>query len=87
MSLLEQVEKLFVLNLHFIKPNNGRCIYIAPFQEVVDQCPVDESKVKCSDRSILIGSDVGQTYEIIVLRMSYIAHQMIKQRIKFVLYV
>ena len=36
MSLLEQVEKLFVLNLHFIKPNNGRCIYIAPFQEVVD---------------------------------------------------
>ena len=36
MSLLEQVEKLFVLNLHFIKPNNGRCIYIAPFQEVVN---------------------------------------------------
>ena len=43
MSLLElpqEVEKLFVLNLKLLqlwsKPNNGRCVYIAPFQEVVD---------------------------------------------------
>ena len=42
MSLLElpqEVEKLFVLNLKLLrlwsKPNNGRCVYIAPF-EVVD---------------------------------------------------
>ena len=77
----------FALFRLWSQPNNGRCIYIAPFQEVVDQCPVDESKVKCSDRSILIGSDVGPTYEMIVSWMSYIAHQMIKQRIKFVLYV
>ena len=40
-----------------------------------------------ADELHLIGSDVGPTYEIIVLRMSYIVHQMIKQSIKFVLYV
>ena len=43
MSLLElpqEVEKLFVLNLKLLrlwsKPNNGCCVYIALFQEVVD---------------------------------------------------
>ena len=36
MYLLEQVEKLFVLKLPSSKPNYGRCIYIVPFQEVVN---------------------------------------------------
>ncbi|CAG8457348.1 10482_t:CDS:2 [Diversispora eburnea] len=120
----------FALLRLWSKPNHGRCIYIAPFQEVVDRLKAEwEKKFKTlqggknivsltgetsadlrlleigdvifatptqwdvmsrrwkqrknvqnialfiADELHLIGSDVGPTYEIIVSRMRYIAHQ------------
>ncbi|CAJ0749211.1 10358_t:CDS:2 [Entrophospora sp. SA101] len=120
----------FALLRLWSKPNPGRCVYIAPFQEVVDRQVVEWKqkfgRIKggknivsltgetsadlrllesgdvifatptqwdvmsrrwkqrknvqtvslfISDELHLIGSDIGPTYEIIVSRMRYIAHQ------------
>ncbi|CAG8517169.1 20044_t:CDS:2, partial [Racocetra fulgida] len=120
----------FALLRLWSKPNHGRCVYIAPFQEVVDlqliewrqkfgklqggknivsltgetsadlkllengdvifatptqwdvmsrrwkqRKAVQSVALFIADELHLIGSDVGPTYEIIVSRMRYIAHQ------------
>ncbi|CAG8675083.1 6955_t:CDS:2 [Cetraspora pellucida] len=118
----------FALLRLWSRPNPGRCVYIAPFQEVVDlqliewrqkfgkiqknivsltgetsadlkllengdvifatptqwdvmsrrwkqRKAVQSVALFIADELHLIGSDVGPTYEIIVSRMRYIAHQ------------